>query len=221
MIKLPRQNEDGEYYLSFSQKTTWYKTGTHRDYIRQYFFGEESSNQGLNNYADMGKKVGEALENNDFSEFTPEEQKFLESLPRYDEFEREVKLQFDGFVLKGHIDSNTKPLKTKGVKKILDYKTLELDKKEKYESEEYDQIDVYCAALEQEFGHLPQEAIVVLIDREGNGFKGEELRLTCKKDVVVRDINKERVEQVKEIYQSTGEEISEYYKVFLKLNLVV
>jgi hypothetical protein len=178
-----------------------------------------------NAYTDFGSKVGEALENDDFSEFTEKEQEFLKSVERYDEFERKINLQMDGFKVVGFVDSNTLETKKKNGKKVevvkhlIDYKTGSVETKvSEYESDKYTQLHIYAAALEQELGVLPETAKVVLIDRVGNAFKGEELKLgdTCVE--IEKNISKEVIDKVLKDVQDTAEEISKYYEIFLKLN---
>lgn len=214
MLKLPRK-QDGKYYLSYSQIALWKKSK--RNYIRQYFLGEKEDNQRLQKYADFGHKVGEAFENNDFSAFSPEEQEFLKTVPRFDEFEREVVLQMDGFFMKGYIDTNT--LSEGIIEKLADYKTGEIEKvRPKYESKEYIQTEIYSAAVEQETGKLPKEVSVIIIQRNGNAFSGEELTLGREFHIVKKKVTKARVKEVLKEIQDIAEEISSYYQVFLELN---
>ena len=210
-LGLPKTDKEGVPYLSYSQKKKW-KT-KNRDYIRQYFFGEKQDNPLLKVYGDFGHKVGESYENNDFSGWNKREAAFLKKLPAYDEFEREIKLQMDGFYMLGFIDSNTAP--DGYVKKILDYKTGDIDKGvEEYEAEDYDQTEIYSAALEQEFGQMPDESIVVLIGRVGNAFNGEELKLNRKHEIIQKPLSRERIDEVKQNLQECAEEIADYYRVF-------
>ena len=217
-ITLPKTDKvTGIPYLSYSQISTWKKSK--RDYIRQYFFGEDFS--GMSDYMDFGSKVGNALEKNDFSEFTKEEQKFLKTIPRYDQFEREINLQMDGYFVKGFIDTNTTENTEKGelVKKIADYKTGEIEKKEsEYASDDYIQLDIYAASIQQETGVLPEEVSVFLIDRTGNAFKGEPLRLGERYITITKKVDDKRVKAVMNEVNKIAQEISEYYQVFLKLN---
>lgn len=217
-ITLPKTDKvTGRPYLSYSQISTWKKSK--RDYIRQYFFGEDFS--GMSDYMDFGSKVGNALEKNDFSEFTKEEQKFLKTIPRYDQFEREINLQMDGYFVKGFIDTNTTENTEKGelVKKIADYKTGEIEKKElEYASDDYIQLDIYAASIQQETGVLPEEVSVFLIDRTGNAFKGEPLRLGERYITITKKVDDKRVKVVMNEVNKIAQEISEYYQVFLKLN---
>lgn len=222
-IILPKTDDDGVYYLSYSQISTWKKSK--REYIRQYFMGEKFEG---NAYTEFGSKVGEALENNDFEGFTPKEKEFLKTIPRYDEFEREIKLQMDGFYIKGFIDTNTSvysiPNKKKIelVDKIADYKTGDVEKKTaEYESDDYQQLDIYAGAIRQETGSLPSDVKVFLIDRTGNAFKGETLKLGSKFTTITKNVTDERVDQVLEDVQKVAEEISNYYKLYLTLSGVI
>lgn len=219
---LPRVDKEGKCYISYSQIKTWKKSK--REYIRQYFLGE-SGPAALKPYGEFGTKVGEALENNDFSGFTKDEQKFLKTVTRYDEFEREINLKMDGFYVKGYIDSNTLSYKTKNKKKvqvvdkILDYKTGEISKRTAdYESDDYIQIPIYAAAIQQETGSIPKECSVVLIQRDGNAFAGEELTLGNEFVTITKEVTQEVIDKVLKDVQDTAEEISKYYELFLKLN---
>jgi hypothetical protein len=226
-LVLPRLDKDGNHYISYSQLNTWKRSK--REYMRQYFWGEGFDG---NAYTDFGTLVGEALENGDFSEFTAKEKKFLETIPRYGEYEREIRLEMKGFYVKGFIDTSSKPqMYTKAVKikkgekpiltwvdKIADYKTGDVVKKKaEYESESYIQVDLYAAAMRQQFGVLPDYACVYLINRTGNAFQGEDLVLGDKFIKIDKPITNEKADQVLEEVQMLAEEISAYYQVFLKL----
>lgn len=218
-LTLPRKDENGIPYISYSQISTWKKNK--RDYMRQYFFGEKFEG---NAYTDFGSKVGEALENNDFSGFTANEKKFLKTIPRYDEFEREIALQMDGFYVKGYIDTNTKiySLSDEGeielVDKIADYKTGDITKKAvEYASDDYTQLDIYAAAIKQETGILPSDVRVILIDRTGNAFKNERLKLGDEFITIIKNVTEQRVQEVLKEVQEIAEEISSYYKLYLTL----
>lgn len=222
---LPRKDDDGNYYISYSQISKWKRSK--RDYMRKYFYGEPDDNPALQKYGDFGHKVGEAYENNDFSKWSPLEAEYLQSLPFYDEFEREIKLKMKGFYVLGYIDSNTKARitdvnvkqeATYKVEKLLDYKTGDIAKrKPEYESSDYKQVAIYSAALQQEYGHLPDEAIVVLIGRDGNAFAGEELTLSMEHAIIPKTINQDVIDETLEYVQQTAEEISRYYVAYLKM----
>jgi len=222
---LPVTDDSGECYLSPSQISTWIKSK--REYIRQRMMGEKFEG---NAYTAFGGKVGVALENNDFEGFTQEEVNFLKTIPRSDEFETEIRLEMDGFYVKGYIDTNSKPevvvaLKAipvgEYVKYLADYKTGDISNKmADYESDDYWQTDIYAAAMEQKFGVMPETTEVILIGRKGNPHKGEKLELTNKFITIKREITPERVQLVKDNVQAVAEEIAEYYAAYLKLNLL-
>lgn len=220
---LPRTDENGDYYISYSQLSKWKRSK--RDYMRNYFFGEKDDNAALQLYGDFGTKVGESYENNDFSVWEDEEAEFLQTLPSLDEFERVIRLKMDGFYVLGYIDTNTAPdmymehdIPFSYVKELADYKTGDIEKRSpEYESEDYWQVDIYAAALAQEYGHYPEKGSVVLIGRSGNAFAGEDLNLTLEAAVIDRPISEERCDVVLAQVQEVAEEISSYYTAYLKL----
>lgn len=209
-IKLPRVDKDGNFYISYSQHSKW--KYSKKDYVKSYFFGDRFEG---NAYTDFGSLIGEALENNDFSSFNRAEKSTLNKVTRLDEFEREIKLQMDGFYVKGFIDTNDKDCKL-----LIDYKTGASSKESEYNSLKYDQLVIYAAAIEQETGKLPEAARVELIERTGNAFRGEPLELGKKVIQIPQDISPERVERVKKEVQEVAEEISDYYAIFNKMNSV-
>ena len=221
---LPKADKDGKYYISYSQISKWKRSK--RDYMRKYFFGEPDDNEALSKYGAFGHKVGEAYENNDFSAWEPDEAKFLQSLPHLDEFEREIKLQMDGFYVLGYIDTNSSEeiANKEGeepsmyVKELADYKTGDIEKRApEYGSDEYKQVDIYAAALHQEYGKYPDKGSVILIGRSGNAFAGEELNLTMEAEIIDRPISKERCDAVLEEVQEVAEDIAAHYSAYLKL----
>jgi len=207
-LNLPRRDKEGLPYLSYSQYTTWKKSK--RDYMRQYFLGFRFKG---NAYTEFGTKVGEALENNDFSEFTNKEAKFLKTVPRYDVFEYEVKLPMDGFYILGYIDTLSQDNK-----KIADYKTGSVATKEaEYASEDYHQLHIYAGGIKHDFGKLPEQADVYLIDRKGNAFMNEDLVLGEEYKTVPKNIEQSEVDFVLAKVQKAAEEISKYYTLYQKI----
>lgn len=206
---LPKRNEQGNY-LSYSQYDKWKKSK--KDYIKSYFFGERFEG---NAYTDLGSLVGEALENNNFSEFSISEKKTLKKVTRLDEFEREIKLVYKDFSVIGYIDTNDKELSC-----LIDYKTGALDKEAVYKANTYEQLVIYAAAIEQETGKLPKTAHVELIERLGNPYKGDKLTVGKSVIKIPQNISKRRVNAVKKKLETVAKEISNYYKVFNKLNSI-
>lgn len=204
-IILPQQDNNGEYYISYSQYTSW--KGYNRDYIRGYFLKEERTS---NPYAEFGNLVGGALEKNNFSMFTKEEQDFLLTIPRHDLFEHEIRIDMDGYYVKGFIDTCTKDFSI-----VDDYKTCDIQSKLAfYESDEYEQLDIYAYDIYMKTGKMPKKMNVHLIGRTGNSFKGEELKLSLDYHRVERKVSLEKSKAALENIHKTALEISECYKVF-------
>ena len=112
-MNLPRKDKDGISRLSYSQISLFKRSKS--EYYESYILGKPFEG---NEYTDFGSKVGEALENNDFKGFKKSEQTTLKNVIRLDEFEREVRLNYEGFYVLGFIDTNSKDFS-----KIIDYKT--------------------------------------------------------------------------------------------------
>lgn len=207
-IILPKTDSEGNYYLSYSQKSKWKRSP--REYIRDYFFGEKFTG---NVYTVFGSKVGDALETNIFKGFSSKETSYLKKIPRYNLFEKEVKLQLGGFYVKGYIDT---ALEENGIiTKIADYKTGDPVKKyDEYNSKSYDQLELYAAAIEQEYGVLPITSEVEIIERSGSWGK---FTVGAGRATISRDVSKERIQEVIEDTQAVAKEISDHYKVFLKM----
>ena len=214
-IVLPKVDENGEMYISYSQVTLWKRSK--REYIRRYFFGEDDTNEMLQVYGDFGSKVGEALEKGDYSEFESVGVKLLKGVPRLDLFEKEVRFEFDGFYVKGFIDSCSKDFTH-----IIDYKTGDIDKKAAdYASDDYIQVALYAAAIKQMHNVTPTTGQVVLIGRDGNAFKGEELTLSGEVKNIDLDVSEMRLAEVAQEVLAITKEISDYYKAYLKLNELI
>lgn len=207
-IILPRTDEEGNFYISYSQKSKWKKSK--KDYIKSYFLGEKFEG---NAYTEFGSMIGEALEKDDFSAFTSKEKKVLKRVTRLDEFERKIKLDMGDFYVTGFIDTNDKDCKI-----LVDYKTGDMNKIAVYEDEDYDQLGIYAAAIEQETGKLPEQASVELIERLGNAFKGEDLVLGQEIAQIPQDISPKKIVEIKKDVYKVACEISDYYRVFNLIN---
>ena len=204
-IILPQQDSNGEYYISYSQYTSW--KDYNRDYIRGYFLKEERTS---NPYAEFGNLVGTALEKNDFSVFTKEEQDFLRTIPRHDLFEYEIRVDMGGYYVKGFIDTCTKDFSV-----VDDYKTCDIQSKlDFYESNDYKQLDLYAYGIYKKTGKMPKKLNVHLIGRTGNSFKGEELKLSLDYHRVEREVSLEKSKAALEDVHRAALEISECYNTF-------
>lgn len=205
---LPRQDKEGNYYLSYSQISTWLKNK--KEYMRNYFFGEDIQ---FTAYIDFGSMIGKALETNDFSSFTEVESKFLSTIPRLDLFEREIVLNMEGFYVKGFIDTIDEKLTH-----VVDYKTGTEKKQAEYKKDEYIQPLIYALGIQQETGTLPEKATIYVIDRKGNAFRGEPLELGNEYWEVNIPLTKEKLQYTYNVIEEVAKEISEHYMLFLQLN---
>lgn len=205
---LPKQNKQGEYYLSYSQVSSFLKNK--KDYFKRYFFGEGID---FTAYLDFGKDLGEAIAKGDYSNYKPSEQKLLNQIVRLDEFEKEIRIDFDGFHIIGYIDSNCKDYDH-----IIDYKTAGIGKEAQYTEEDYIQLQLYALGIKQQYGKVPKRAEVHAIERLGNAYKGEPLTVGNNINIIPIDISEERLTFAKETVERAAKEISDYYQIFLQLN---
>lgn len=210
-IKLPKKDDKGQY-LSYSAMSCFNKE--RRKFIREYFLKEPRT---TNDYLLFGNKVGQALELNDFSNFSPKEKELLEKVPRLDEFERPINLWFKdlGFRIMGFIDTADKSLK-----ELIDYKTTSNDgsKMAQYSEPDYLQLVIYGMAIEQETGVHPESIKIIGIGRDGNAFKGEELTVGDRIFELDLEISPERKKQAEDYIIKTAQEVTKYTEIFQKLN---
>tara|TARA_R110002167_G_scaffold331706_1_gene538404 strand:- start:55922 stop:56557 length:636 start_codon:yes stop_codon:yes gene_type:complete len=207
-MNLPKRDEENKGLYSYSQHKKWREDK--KAYILSYFFKERFSG---NAYTDFGSKVGEALENGDYSGFDKVEVKMLSKATRLDEFERPINWKFKDFTVLGYIDTIDKELTT-----LVDYKTGALNKVSVYEDDSYDQLGIYAGAIQQETGKLPTKAYVELIERTGNPFQREELALGTFIVNIPQDVSPKKIKQIKREIEQAVKEISQYYSVFEFMN---
>lgn len=245
-IILPRKDDQGRMYISYSQYNS-YKSmksfnlsilGKH-EYMRSYFLGERFPDQG---WAEFGQDVEDYIcynglpekeikkmdqgreESNEkliseiFSCFTEAEKETLNKVEPLGNFQVEVDLEImPGVFLKGYIDDATDDLTH-----IRDYKTGSLNSCKKYYTPEYYQLDLYSAYVRDKIGKLPDVAEVCMIERAGNCFGMVERRdlLTVKNEIWYheREISDDRIDFVLHDVRRVIKEISDLYKVFLKVN---
>jgi len=218
---LPRQDEDGNYYISYSQYNSFKDDksfnlgikGSH-EYILQYFMGKDWPDQG---WAQFGTEVEDYICERKWADrFKDEEKAVLNKIEPLGTFQQEIKLDLmPGVYLKGFIDDANA-----GFKKIRDYKTASKKSGEKYAKPEYTQLDIYSAWVKQVFGYLPDDVEVCIIERKGNCFGMVERRdlLSVGKEVwyVKREVTQERIDYVLEDIRRVVGQISDLYKVYLK-----
>lgn len=202
-MNLPKKNKKGESRLSYSQISLFKKDK--KEYYERYIVGKPFEG---NEYTDFGSKVGEALEHNDFTGFSKQEANILKKVPRLDEFEKGVKLQYEGFYVYGFIDTNRKDYT-----KIIDYKTGGKKKEFQYSENNYDQLCVYSLALRQKYGVTPTEAEVVFIRRGGNAYRGERLIVADEEPITIPvDVSLKRLKSVYWDILRTAKEIERFYE---------
>ena len=204
-LRLPRKDEDGNPYISYSQMN---KFLTDIDgFVETYINGKPWKG---NAYTDFGTKVGEALENNDFSGFADREKRIITQVPRLDIFEREIKLKFKGFYVKGFIDTAAYDFRT-----IADYKTGGKKKEFQYQEPKYTQLALYALAIRQETGVMPEQAKVIFMRRDGNAFRGEKLSLAAEKPLLLDvDISTERLLEVHQQTEQVAHEMESFCQQF-------
>lgn len=220
MIQLPRTDGDGVPYISYSQIKMWNETkgfntgglGRH-EFIRSYFLGEDFPDKG--GFAQFGTEVEGYITERKYAEnFTEPEKKVMDSIQTLGVFQHEIKIPFDGFYVKGFIDDATEDFSI-----IRDYKTASNSSRKKYDEPDYYQLDLYGLYVFTTKGHIPDLEVCV-IERIGNGFKGGRDVMRVGENIwnVKRATDLQRLETLEKMIKTTTNEISDYYKVFLKLN---
>ena len=214
------------------------------EYILGYFFGVQFPDQGWGVFgedaenavcyrdyskeeiADLDEKIKihnikhpnrpQRLVSDSLDSFDEREMSILKQITPLGTFQKEGWINFDGFKLLLYIDDATEDFK-----KLRDYKTASRNSGKKYELPEYKQLDVYSIWVEQEYDYIPDELEVCVIERAGNCYGMVERRdlLSVKKDVwyIDRKTSPERLQKIKDNIIKVANEISEYYKVYLKL----
>lgn len=218
---LPKQDPQGVPFVSYTQISLWneakgYNTGMagKHEFIRSYFLGEKYPDRG--GFGEFGEDVEAYITKRERADkFTPQELTLLEGIKPLGNFQKEIRIPFDGFYLKGYIDDTSDDGSI-----IRDYKTASEKSKEKYGKDDYWQLDVYALDYYTRTGQLPNKLELYIIERLGNGFKGGRSAMSVgeRKWHVLRQTSIERLDKLKASIASTAEEISAYYQVFLKLN---
>ena len=219
-IKLPKE-KDNKPVTSYSQVSLWrekksFNLGTkgYIEYIRKYLFGEQYPDP--HGWAAFGRKVEDALEANDFKGFTEREVTVLKKVKTLPVYQKDMHIDYGDFTLYGIIDNCTEDLS-----KFKDFKTASKNSAKKYESPDYKQLHIYASAILKQTGKLPEEVSVCVIERFGNPFKGESLSVGNDVWEIEKTIKIEDIEAVDNYVLSVVAEISNCYKVFEKLNLVL
>lgn len=214
------------------------------EYIMEYFFGEKFGDIG---WAEFGQDVENYICYRDFTEeqikeldtqvlinnkkygkdeklvsaslasFTEEEKKVMNTIEPLGVFQQEAIIDFGRFKLLGFLDD----MKPKMEEHIRDYKSASDNSRKQYYEDDYWQLDIYGMWVKQQTKKLPKKAEVVIVERAGNCFRGGGRNVLSVKGQVWyhdRELTMDRQKYLKEYIERTVQEISDCYKVFLKLN---
>ena len=232
VLKLPKIFEDkfgthsqhkGKYKLSYSQYSSYKEEEYQNQYYLQYFSG---INLPSGEFAEFGSSCGKYIEDFGNKVKPPEagclsvtDREILISEVDYPDncvYEDEVVVDFGDFVCEGYID-RTQYKDNKEVE-IRDYKSLNLSKPEKYESEEYGQTTLYSVEKERQ-GYTVVNSEVFGLGRKGSSLDGTgnfKMRLSGETKIIPTPYTNERGERVLESIRKVAEQISEDYKIYLK-----
>lgn len=218
MLNLPRK-KNGKPYISFSQRKSWTSpTGYihsnilgRYEYIRSYFFGEY--NDDPYGYSQFGLRIEKAIDEQNFKGFTKRETNLLKKVDTLDLSQVEVFVDMGEYYVNGYIDFATKDLSF-----LKDLKTKsENSKKDIYRPDNY-QLPIYAIGAKQMTGKYPTKLQYDILERLGNGHRGEELKLGTNLWFHERKMSLAEYEEVVEAFNETAKEISEYYTFFQKYN---
>lgn len=245
-IVLPRKDSDGNYYISYSQISSFlsdkgFNTGLpgSLEYIQSYFLGKRWPDAG---WALFGSQVEDYICYRDFpiekvreidkqigregintieealKSFNDSEKEVMNQIQPLGTFQGEVKLWiYDNVYVYGFIDDSTDDFSI-----MRDYKTASLKSSKQYYTDKYKQLDIYSLYALQETGKIPEKLEVCVIERKGNCFGMENRRdlLSVGKEVwwIERDVSKDKLEILKLHIEDTIKKISDLYKIFLATN---
>lgn len=210
--------------ISYSQINSWNDKKYKVDYIRQYFFGED---QDSGAYAAFGSACGEYLEHKgqklDYENqlLSADDIQTLDMLVDEEAvYEDEIVYPVKDskgniiFVIQGFIDK----MKVKDIElDIIDFKTANNEKKRAfYGGEDYNQTILYAGAKEA-LGFKIKDCGVIMMDRVGNAFRGQELHLSGKVEGVPTPYSKAKFSKFIKYATKTAKEISAHYQVLLKV----
>lgn len=221
-IVLPRRDENGHYRISYSQFDSWKAVSSFNlkvygniEYMAAYFFGDKFPDAG---WAQFGTEVEGYITEREFSDkFAPAEKQTMDPIIPLGVFQHEVKLYLlPNVYILGYIDDMAPDMS-----KIRDYKTCSTNSKAKYYKESYYQLDIYGMYVQQLTGKIP-EGEVCAVERKGNvmGLENARHLLSVGKSVwyIPRVFTQERFDTVKADLIKFIYDLSDHYKLYLKLN---
>jgi len=202
----------GKYYISYSTLSSW--EDYRGDFIKQKLAGITLPDSV---YAKFGNWVGESVEHGVVQEnsygFTGGENINLIERSPNDNYERMILINMGEYVVIGFIDILTEV--GDFLVNSLDIKTGGKGKEDQYMKPEYIQTTLYNKALEDE-GYTINKTGVWFCRRDGSHVKPP-LNLTKEQFYIPLEYNEERVKYALDKTDRVVREISEYYKVFLKV----
>ncbi|MDR1019051.1 MAG: PD-(D/E)XK nuclease family protein [Lachnospiraceae bacterium] len=225
-------SKDGKYKhligkpkLSYSQITSWKDAKYHYDYIKQYFVGI-TMDSGI--FAQAGTDFGTMVEWIGNGRVGKKPQAIILTQSNVEEVAEKVEYKPNSiyedlivvdcgdFVIEGYADRCTYYEDTKEIE-ILDYKTGNMSKPDKYKSNDYMQTRLYAYQKEND-GYNVKSCGVELFDRKGNGSEKYPIRLTGELMKIDTPYNRDEVEEwLKNDISKIASEISDCYKTYLKI----
>src|SRR5690606_30378645 len=228
---LPKKFEDrfgthpehkGKPKTSYSMCNSYEEEEYRDDVYIQYFLGIRLPS---GEFAEFGSSVGEYIENKAVGDLkvghlSDEDISILDKIIDYPDnaiYEDEIVIDFGEFVLEGYADRIV--YDNDNVVHVLDYKTLNIDKKsEYYASDEYLQTVLYAYQKEKQ-GFKIGKVEVFGIGRKGSSLDGTgnfKMRLSGEYKVIPTPYNKKRVKLALDKIRTTTEKISKDYGIYRK-----
>ena len=214
---------NGKPKLSYSQVVSWTDPAYHYDYIKQYFmkialpsgiFAEAGTDFGtmvewIGNGRVGDKPVPTVLSLENVEEVANQVEYKPNSV-----YEDYVVVDCGDFVIEGYADKITYYEDEKEID-TLDYKTGNIDKPGKYQSQDYMQTRLYSYEKEN-LGYKIRSCGVKLYGRKGNGSEKSPLRLSGEVLDIATPYNREDVEKYLKYVATVAKDISDHYSVYLK-----
>jgi hypothetical protein len=204
--------------LSYSQYSSWSDPLYKNQYILGYMFGIRDEG---NVWSFFGGQCGEYIESGGEivgDMLLPVTIKTLNTVPRPENalYEYETIIPREGYVLQGFLDQC---FDNKLGTTVLDFKTgNKKSKVEYYGSDKYQQTTTYSYYLDKYENKKIHYSGVTLMHRSGNGFSQHPIRLDGEIIDIPTPYSRERAEKFLLEVDRTAKEISDMYKVFLKVN---
>lgn len=215
---------DGLPKLSYSQYNSWKDAQYHPDYIKQYFVGIELPSgifaQAGTDFGTLVEwigngRVGEKPVSLILPQSNVDEVAEKVDYPENSIYEDLVVVDCGDFVIEGFADRITYFQDLMKVK-VLDFKTGNTKKPEKYTSKEYRQTGLYAYQKENE-GYEIDSCGVQMYNRKGNGSEKHPIMLTGEMLEIDTPYNRKEIETwLKTDVKKVAYDISDCYKTYLK-----